>query len=83
MSNCRKKRQSRKPCSDICKRKIFPTPKGKMGVVINMLYDQDINCKSVSYEVVTKYGATAGSKRKRVDGTTETDDESGKADKQE
>ena len=54
-----------------------------MGVVINMLYDQDINCKSVSYEVVTKYGATAGSKRKRVDGTTETDDESGKADKQE
>lgn len=60
-------------------------PKGKMGVLINMLYDQDVNCKSVSYEVVTKYGTTAGVKRKRADGTTEPDaeDESGKSGDQE
>ena len=53
-----------------------------MGVLINMLYDQDINCKNVSYEVVTKHGATAGIKRKRADGIAgpDADDENGKSD---
>ena len=62
--------------SDVLKHKIYPTPKGKMGVHVNMIYDQDITCKSVSYEVVTRYDAVAGIKRKRADATG-TDDESG------
>ena len=53
--------------SDIVKCKIYPTPRGKMGVHVNMLYDQDIYCKNISYEVVTRYDVTAGMKRKRMD----------------
>ena len=35
-------------------------------MVVNLLFEQDINCKTVSYEVITKLGATAGMKRKRA-----------------
>ena len=50
-----------------------------MGVHLNMIYDQDITCKNVSYEVITRYDAVAGTKRKRADATG-TDDESGEKD---
>ena len=64
-----------KHASDILKHKIYPTPKGKMGVHVNMLYDQDISCKSVSYEVVTRYDPVAGDKRKRLEAAIESGDE--------
>ena len=38
-----------------------------MGVHVNMLHDQDITCKSINYEVVTRYDVAAGLKRKRMD----------------
>ena len=69
----------RNHASDVLKHKIYPTPKGRMGVHLNMIYDQDITCKNVSYEVITRYDAVAGTKRKRADATG-TDDESGEKD---
>ena len=57
------------------KHKNYPVPKGKSDVKINLLFDQDINCKNVTYEIITKYGASAGIKRKRVAATGDADDE--------
>ena len=57
------------------KHKNYPVPKGKTDVKVNLLFDQDINCKNVSYEIITRYGATAGIKRKRAAATGDTDEE--------
>ena len=56
--------------------KIYPNPTGKMGFHLNMLYDQDINCKKLSYEVVTRSDSTCGIKRKRAEAIVISDDES-------
>lgn len=61
--------------SDVIRHKNYPTPKGKSDVIINLLVDQDINCKNVTYEVVTNLGATAGLKRKRAEAIGDDDDE--------
>ena len=52
--------------SDVVKCKNYPVPSGKSDVKINLLFDQDINCKNVTYEIITRMGATAGLKRKRA-----------------
>ena len=57
------------------KHKIYPNPKGKSDVIVNLLFDQDISCKNVSYELVARYGATAGVKRKRAEATGDDDEE--------
>lgn len=57
------------------KHKIYPNPKGKSDIVINLLFDQDISCKNVSYELVARYGATAGLKRKRAEAIGDDDGE--------
>ena len=51
--------------SDMAKPKVYPVPKGRMGVKFNPLFDQDINCKNVTYEVVTARDSN-GLKRKRA-----------------
>ena len=61
--------------SDVIKHKNYPTPRGKSDVIINLLADQDINCKNVSYETVTNLGATAGLKRKRAEAIGDDEDE--------
>ena len=63
------------PISDVVKHKVYPTPKGRSDVIVNLLFDQDISCKNVSYELVARYGATAGIKRKRAEATGDADDE--------
>ena len=45
-----------------------------MGVRINAIYEVDISCKDITYELVTNYGATAGAKRKRAEATGESDE---------
>ena len=44
-----------------------------MGVRINAIYEVDISCKDITYEMVTNYGATAGVKRKRAEAIGESE----------
>ena len=49
-----------------------------MGFHLNMLYDQDINCKKLTYEVVASTEIASGVKRKRAEAIVISDDESEK-----
>ena len=64
--------------SDIVKGKVYPNPTGKMGFHLNMLYDQDINCKKLTYEVVASTEIASGMKRKRAEAIVISDDENEK-----